>query len=169
MELIQLARGRDVEVRPIRPGDGAALSAAYDRLSPQSKYSRFLAPKPYLSSAEVRYLVDVDGVNHLALVATPADDPDTIVAVGRLVRLPEDHDTAEFAIVVSDSYHREGLATLLLERLANAARDNGVKRIRATVLADNLAAHHLMRRLPADDVRERNFGAVDELEVDLAQ
>ena len=169
METIRLASGREAEIRPIRPGDGSALRSAYDRLSPQSKYSRFLAPKPYLSSAEVSYLVDVDGINHLALVATPADDPGTILAVGRLVRLPEDRDTVEFAIVVGDDYQREGLATLLLERLRDAARTLGVKRIRATVLAENLAAHRLMRRLPARIVRERNHGTVDELEVELAR
>ncbi|MBV9311886.1 MAG: GNAT family N-acetyltransferase [Solirubrobacterales bacterium] len=169
METIRLSSGREVQIRPIRSSDAAALAAAYDRLSPQSKYNRFLAPKPYLSSSEVRYLVDVDGVNHLAFVVTPANDPGTIIGVSRLVRLPDDPDAAEFATVIADDYHGEGLATLLLERIADAARERGLRRIRATILAGNLAAHRLMHRLPAGELRERNFGTVDELEIDLTQ
>ena len=167
METIRLQSGREVEIRPIRSSDAPSLAAAYDRLSPQSKYNRFLAPKPYLSNSEVRYLVEVDGINHLALVATPVDDPDTILGVSRLVRLPDQPDTAEFATVVDDHYQREGLATLLLERIADAALERGLRRIRATVLAANIPAHRLMRRLPGREVSEQNFGTVDELEVEL--
>ena len=157
-----------VSIRPIRPDDGPELQAAYDRLSPRSQYHRFLAPKPHLSNRETRYLVDVDGHNHAALVATPVDDDRAIVGVARFVRLPDDPQAAEFAIVVGDEWHGQGVATALMARLAEVARAHGITRFRATMLAENGPAHRMVRRIPGRVVRERHAGIVDELEVELA-
>src|SRR2546421_2914393 len=131
MEGVRLASGTEVVIRPMRADDGDRLRAAYERLSAQTKYRRFLAPKPSLSKADVRYLVEVDGSSHVALVATAADDPERIVAVGRFVRLAEDPQTAEVAIVVGDRFQGEGLGSELLERLAEAARRSGIDRLQA--------------------------------------
>ena len=57
-----------IRIRPIRPDDRPRLAAAVLRLSDESRRRRFLTAKPGLSAAELRYLTDVDGVGHLALV-----------------------------------------------------------------------------------------------------
>jgi RimJ/RimL family protein N-acetyltransferase len=178
MELVHLKSGRTIGIRPIAADDGPALSASYERLSERSKYQRFLGPKPFLSASEVRYLTEIDGSNHFALVATSAEDPTWIIAVGRCVRLHDDPSAAEFAIVVGDPYQGEGIATELLNRLAADAAASGVERVTATMLADNLAAHRLMRRLAAAwrspgqvaelTLSERHTGPTDDLEVALA-
>jgi RimJ/RimL family protein N-acetyltransferase len=168
MGLMQLRSGRLVTIRAIRQDDGARLQAAYDRLSPESKYRRFLAPKPHLTEADTRYLVQVDGSDHVAFVATPAEDPESILAVGRFVRLPEDPKAAEFAVVVGEEFRREGLATGLIERLARTATEHGIARLRATMLAQNPAAHGLVRGLSQWQRHERHFGPVDEIELELA-
>lgn len=167
MDFVRLHSGREVVIRAIRPGDEQALQAAYDRLSPQSQYRRFLAPKPHLSSSETRYLVQIDGTDHYALVATPPGRPDLILAVARFVRLPEDRDAAEMAVVVGDSYQGEGLASAVLERLAAAARARGIRRFRATMLVDNQPAHQLVRRLARGPARERRRGSTLEIELEL--
>lgn len=168
VESVRLRSGRDIVIRPIRPSDGPALKAAHDRLSPQTTYRRFLAPKPHLSSADARYLVDIDGQDHVAFVAVPSDDPQRIVAVARFVRLPEDPAAAEFAIVVGDRFQEDGLGSALVNRLAEAARERGITRFRATLLAENAPAHRLVRGIAGDVTRERHAGPVDEIEVDLA-
>ena len=71
-------------------------------LSPRSARLRFLAPKNRLSLAELRYLTEVDHVDHYALVAVLADDPTTLAGVGRWVRDREHPDAAEVAVVVGD-------------------------------------------------------------------
>lgn len=192
MDIIQLASGRKVAIRSIRSEDLEALRDAYDRLSPESQYRRFLAPKPHLSTNDARYLSNVDGRDHFALVATPAprapevaradvdaagssdelpgagdDDAGRILAVARFVRLPEDPTVAELAIVVGDPYQREGLAIALLRHLREAALARGIVQFRATMLADNLPAHRLMRQLSASEARERHLGTVDEMDVVL--
>src|SRR5438067_968824 len=113
-------------IRPIAADDGPRLRAAYDRLSPESKYRRFLAPKPHLTNSEARYLVQIDGRDHVALVATAAADPERILGVARFVRLPEDPTRAEVAVVVGDRFQQEGLGTALLARLTEAAAARGI-------------------------------------------
>jgi RimJ/RimL family protein N-acetyltransferase len=168
MDVISLRSGRTVAIRQIRSDDLTRLRAAHDRLSPESKYSRFLAAKPHLSLADARYLVEIDGWNHHALVATSVEGPEEILAVARFIRSPEDPRVAEFAIVVGDAFQREGLASALLDRLADAALAQGIQRFTATTLASNQAVHRLIRRLAGRLPRARRLGHLDEFEFELA-
>ena len=168
MEVTRLRSGREVAIRPIRADDARRLEAAYAELSPDSRYRRFLAAKPRLTAEEVRYLTEVDGRDHVALIATPADDFELIIGVGRFIRDKGDPTAAEFAIVVSDRYQGEGLGTELIRCLADAATRRGIARFTATVLADNVPVHRLLHRLAGQFAEQRRAGAVDELTVDLA-
>jgi protein lysine acetyltransferase len=169
MDVVRLHSGTQVAIRPIGPDDGPSLQAAYGRLSERSRYSRFLALKPYLTSTETQYLVQVDGTDHVALVATPVDDPRRILGVARFVRLSEDPEAAEFAIVVGDEHQRDGLAGALMEHLARAAHGRGIHRFRATMLAANLAAHRLVHAMPGEVVDEQRSGMIDEIDIELAR
>lgn len=165
---MRLRSGREVAIRPIRAADAGPLEAAYERLSPESRYRRFLAAKPRLSAHEVRYLTEVDGSDHFALIATLVEDPEVLIGVGRFVRDEGDPTAAEFAIVVGDPYQGEGLGTELIRRLADAAIERGIDRFTATVLADNEAIHRLLHRLAGRFAEYRRSGAVEELTVELA-
>ncbi len=172
MDLHVLPDGREVEIRPIRADDGERLRASHARLSPESRYRRFLAAKPVLSAADARYLVEIDGSDHFALVATAAggesgDDDGPIIAVARFVRLPADPATAELAIVVGDRYQRQGLAAELLDRLADAALERGVRRFRATMLAENVAIHRLLEGFAAGGRVQLRRDSITEVEVEL--
>jgi protein lysine acetyltransferase len=169
MDVVQLTSGRKVVIRPIRTDDGPSLQAAYARLSPQSKYRRFLAPKPRLTEAETRYLVHIDGYDHLALVATPPDHPNWILAVARYVRLPEDPGLAEVAVVVADDLQNDGLGTAILARLALAAAARGITRLKATMLAENEPARRMVRAVAGGRMRAHHRGTVDEIVIDLTR
>lgn len=167
--LYRLHDGTPVEIREIRDDDGERLQASHARLSPESSYRRFLGAKPTLSESDARYLVDIDGCRHYALVATTAVDghPGEIIAVARFIALPESPGTAEFAIVVGDAYQRQGLASGLIDRLAQAARQRGIGRFRAVMLSDNLAIRRLLERLSVGEAEIRSNGAVTEMEIGL--
>jgi hypothetical protein len=96
-----LRNGTRVVIRPITPHDKALLVRGMASLSPRSARLRFLAPKNRFSLAELRYLTEVDHVDHYALVAVLADDPTTMAGVGRWVRDREHPDAAEVAVVVA--------------------------------------------------------------------
>jgi GNAT superfamily N-acetyltransferase len=168
MECLTLNDGRRVAIRPIGPDDHERLRASHARLSPESRYRRFLATKPELTSADARYLVEIDGTDHLALVATLPDEPnEPIVAVARYIRLPDDPAAAEYAIVVADDYQRQGLGGELMARLAHAAVARGIQRFRATMLADNIAIHRLTANLAAGPLKSRQLGSLSEVEIEL--
>jgi protein lysine acetyltransferase len=145
--LLRLDTGVAVLIRPIRPDDKVLLADGMEHLSRDSAYQRFLSPKVALSESELRYLTEVDGHDHVALVAVRPEAPDVLVAVGRWVRLRDDPEVAEIAFVVSDALRRQGLGTELARALADAARERGVRRFVATMLPDNLAAHRLFARV----------------------
>jgi RimJ/RimL family protein N-acetyltransferase len=160
--------GRLVTIRPIRTDDRERLQQSHARLSPESQYRRFLSTKPALTSADARYLVDIDGLGHVALVATVTERGDeAIVAVARFVCIPGSPGTAEFAIVVGDDYQRQGLARELVATLVEAAAERGIRRFRATMFADNLAIHRLLEHHAVGEPRRSSDGPVSELEIDL--
>ena len=160
-----------VLIRPIRADDHDRLRDSHERLSPESRYRRFFAAKPQLTSADVRYLVEVDGCDHHALVATlgSEQDPDgeRIVGVARYIRLPDNREVAEVAVVINDSFQRQGLGAELVSRLAEAAVARGVKRFRATMLTDNLAVHRLFEALADGPVQRRRLGGLTDMEFTL--
>ena len=143
--VFELDGGTRVLIRPIEPGDKEKLVNGLRQLSEESIRRRFLAAKPRFTTAELRYLTEVDGVNHIALVAVLEDDPEQLVAVARCVRLPDRHATAEMAIVVGDPWQNQGLGRALATALADAAKAVGIRRFAATILGDNEPARRLMR------------------------
>ena len=155
-------------IRPIRGDDHERLRASHDRLSPESRYRRFLSSKPALTSADTRYLVEVDGCDHFALVATLPDvDDEPIVGVARFIRIPDNRELAEMAIVVGDAHQRHGLGRELVRRLSDEAVARGVRRFTATMFSDNLGIRRLLEGLAAGPVEYRTFGGVTEMELPL--
>ena len=141
---LTLDSGLEVAVRPIEPGDKGLLVDGLRLLSPESQYRRFLSPKPRFSSSELRYLTEVDGIDHVALIAVEADDPSHIVGVARFIRDRERPDTAEFAIVVGDHYQGHGAGRALARLLVHEAQARGIRRFTATTLGDNAPVQRLI-------------------------
>jgi RimJ/RimL family protein N-acetyltransferase len=157
-----------VLIRPIRADDGERLSASHARLSPESRYRRFLSAKPELTGADVRYLVEVDGRDHIALVVTQPSLPgEPIVAVARCIRIPASPDTGEVAIVVADALQGKGIGTRLVSRLAELAVAQGITRFRATMLSENLPIQRLLTGLAAAPVDRAHHGETIEMELEL--
>jgi GNAT superfamily N-acetyltransferase len=147
-ELVGVGDSRQVEIRPISPGDRPALAAAFERLSPESRYRRFFAPLERLSSRDLAYLTEVDHHDHEALVAL---EPDSgwIVGVARYVR-SDDPAEAEVAVVVADPWQGLGVGSALLERLVERAREEGIRQFVAIVLSENSDALEMFRSLAPD-------------------
>jgi protein lysine acetyltransferase len=165
----RLPDGARVLIRPIRPDDKGLLADGLRRLSPESAQRRFLTPKRSFSRAELRYLTEVDGRDHVALVVEyPADPVRRVIAVARFVRLQDDPEAADVAFTVADDWQGRGLGSLLGEKLAAEARLLGIRRFTATMASDNVPAHRLMAKLTAHLEQRHAGGGVDELVLDLA-
>ena len=155
-------------IRPIRPEDKGMLSDGLRRLSPQSAQRRFLTPKRSFSRAELRYLTEVDGRDHVALVAEyPCDSSRRLIAVARFVRHHAEPEAAEVAVTVADEWQGRGLGSMLGAHLSHLARNRGIRRFTATMASENRPAHRLMARL-TKHLEQHHVGAgVDELTLDL--
>lgn len=129
---VLLTDGGVARMRPIRPDDAQILVEFYDRVSAESKYLRFFAPYPRLSPRDVARFTQVDYVDRVALILTVGE---RMIAVGRYDRL--DNDQAEVAFLVEDAHQGRGIAQLLLEHLAEAARERGITAFVAEVLPEN--------------------------------
>src|SRR3954451_16194424 len=167
--LVHLRDGTPVLIRPIRADDKRFLSQGLRNMSELSVQRRFLSPKVRFSQSELRYLTEVDGRNHVALVAeSPTQPARRLIGVARFVRLPEDPHTAEAAIVVADDWHGRGVGSKLAGALAARARGRGIRRFTATMSSDNEPALRLMRRLTRELRRHHTGSGVSELFADLA-
>lgn len=166
-ELVRLRNGREVLIGRLTPADGPLLADAFERLSEESRRHRFLGPKPTLTDRELRYLTEIDGHHHEALAAI---DPPTGrgVAIGRFVRDPTDPDLAEVAITVDDEWQGQGLGRLILSRLVDRAREEGVRSFTALVAMDNRRMHALLGRLGGPATVEHIGNGVSEWKIELA-
>jgi acyl-CoA synthetase (NDP forming)/GNAT superfamily N-acetyltransferase len=129
---VVLRDGGTAHLRPIRPDDADRLVAFYARVSDESKYLRFFAPYPRLSDRDVDRFTHVDHRSRVALIVTVAEE---MIAVGRYDRAGDAE--AEVAFLVQDADQGRGLGSVLLEHLAQAARENGIARFVAEVLGEN--------------------------------
>lgn len=162
----RMADGTLVVLRPIRADDKRHLSNAFHHLSPESTRLRFLAPKPRLTSAELRYLTEVDGDRHVAVLAVLAHCPNHIIGEGRFVRWPDRPGDAEVAVAVGDCWQGQGLGRHLGLVLADLARAHGVNRFTASMLSDNHAAHRLFERI-SKRLHSEHHDGIEELVAEL--
>ena len=131
-----LRDGRTLEVRALKPSDETEMMAAVGRIGAQSLYRRFMGAKRGFSDKERAFFLNVDFVNHVALVAVVKEgDRATIVAGGRYI--VEKPVMAEVAFAVVDDYQGQGIGAVLLRHLAALAREAGLKEFTAEVLPDN--------------------------------
>jgi acyl-CoA synthetase (NDP forming)/ribosomal protein S18 acetylase RimI-like enzyme len=131
--------GGIVHLRPILPGDADALVRFHATLSERTRYLRFFGPYPRISPKDLVRFTTVDHRSRVAFICLLGDE---IIAVGRYEGLPggvdADHPTsAEVAFVARDEHQGRGLGSILLEHLAAAARENGLRRFEAEVLVEN--------------------------------
>jgi acetyltransferase len=162
----ELPDGDLVVLRFIAPTDRALLARGLEQLSPQSRRQRFLVPKSRLSDVELDYLTDVDGHDHVAIVAVLAADPTQLVGVGRFVRHPERREEAELAITVGDPWQGMGLGRTIGLALADIAKAAGIRRFTASLLGTNIAAHRLFHAI-SRRVRTQYAAGIADLVVEL--
>jgi GNAT superfamily N-acetyltransferase len=157
---IALGDGSRVRIRQGHRSDRDLLLRGFGRLSPQSRYRRFLAPMAELNEQTVRYLTAIDHHDHEAMVALDEETGEGI-GVARYVRHSERRDAAELAVTVADDWQGRGVGTLLVEVLSARAREEGIRSFTALMLADNADMMDVLSRLAPVRVVDREAGTVE--------
>jgi RimJ/RimL family protein N-acetyltransferase len=165
--IVSVRDGTRVRLRPLVPQDKRAVVEAFSRLSAASRYRRFMTPMQQLDDKMLRYLTELDYVNHFAWIAFLTEEPGNPGAgVSRYVRLDEESDVAEAAVTVVDEYQGRGIGTLLLEALGAAALANGIRTLRGYVLEENKQMREVAKAVGARLVHDSP--TLLRVEVDIA-
>ena len=138
--------GTSVTLRPLRPADREIEHAFVSGLSPETRHNRLLGGTIAITPEYIERLVSVDYSRDMALAATAIVDGETLIGVARYVSDRND-ESAEFAIVVADSWHGRGIGARLLAKLIDVARRRGLKRLYGDILATNRPMLELARKL----------------------
>ena len=132
-----LRGGETVSLRPIRPEDAEAEQAFVRRLSPSSRYFRFMGAVRELTPTMLTRFTQIDYDREMAFVAIGrVDGAEAVVGVSRYVSNP-DGTSCEFAAVVDDAWQRRGLGRILMERLIVHAKSRGLTRMIGHILNNN--------------------------------
>jgi RimJ/RimL family protein N-acetyltransferase len=139
-EHVTLKSGLAARLRAVRPDDKGRFVDMFHNLSPESIYTRFFRIKKALTDDELRKITEVDFKDVVGLVVTiGGEENETIIGAGRYAAFdaPDGARSAEVSFTVEEDYAGQGIAGLLLRRLASIARSNGVVRFEAEVLPQN--------------------------------
>jgi acetyltransferase len=149
----RLLDGTYITIRPIRPEDAETEREFVDGLSERSRYLRFMYSLKNITMQMVSRFTQIDYDREMALIAlVDADGHERQIAVARYVTNP-DGRSCEFAIVVADDWHNKGIATELLRRLIDIARDRRLEEMVGIVLRQNKGMITLARDLGFDQQR----------------
>jgi GNAT superfamily N-acetyltransferase len=154
-----LRNGRRVAIRALRPDDRADLLAAVDRTSAESRFRRFFAIKRDFTEQEIAIFLNVDFINHVALVAVVEEERrPVIVGGGRYIVVRP--GKAEVAFAVVDQYQAQGIGARLMHHLAAVARSCGIRELIAEVLSDNIPMLKVFEKSGLDLSTKREAGVV---------
>jgi GNAT superfamily N-acetyltransferase len=142
----ELDDGARVRLRLTRPSDARLVRSFFERLSPETLASRFLASAPEVPDSTVRHFTFYDPRERLSLAATmPIDGSEQIVGLADAAFLAT--GLAEVGVVVQDENQGQGLGKVLSEAVASVALQRGASRLKVEMLDGNPAMLRLLERL----------------------
>ena len=162
---VVLRDGSPVRVRQGHRSDKDLLLRGFTRLSPESRYRRFLSSRNHLTEADVRSLTEIDHHDHEAIAAIDERTGEGI-GIARYIRDPHRPETAEIAVTVIDDWQGKGLGTLLLETLAGRARTEGIQCFTALLLASNTEMRSVLATIGPMRTIDEEMGTI-EIEVPI--
>ena len=152
--LLRLNDGRAVALRTARPEDAPGVQQFVRGLSPDSRRNRFFGPVRELTSDQLDRVIRVRDPRELALVTETVSGEPRIVALAQHAVSEPPH--AEFAVVVDDTFQRQGLGMRLIGALAEHAARSGLSAFAGFVLADNWPMLALLARLGFELAADRD-------------
>jgi acetyl coenzyme A synthetase (ADP forming)-like protein len=165
---VLLRDGTMLRLRVAHLDDRDALISMFSRCSQQTVRYRFLHLVKELPSSLLDHLTAAPDSGNLALVVIQGMPPDDrIVAVGAYSAAEERPDVAEVSFLVEDGWQKRGIGTILLDTLAEQARDQGIARFSADVMADNRLMISVFRKAGYGVSATTHYG-VTEVEFPIA-
>ncbi len=163
--------GSQLILRPICPEDEPLLVAFHATLSERTielRYFHAMKLSTRVAHERLTRICFIDYDREMALVAdckNAVTGDHEILGVGRLCKI-RGTDEAEFSLVVSDRFQRQGLGTELLSRLLQIGRDEKIARIVGVIRPGNGAMTQICQAL-GFRMAHRMDDSVIQAEIDL--
>jgi acetyltransferase len=165
-----MKNGETITIRPIRPEDEPLMVEFHQKLSERTVYLRYFQPlklSQRTAHERLRRICFTDYDREIVLVCEHRDEngQPQVIAVGRLSKLHR-RDEAELAVLVHDGFQHLGMGTELYRRLITVARNEKLRRLVSTVLAENHEMRAICQKLGFQmkaDMEEGTLTAVLEL------
>jgi GNAT superfamily N-acetyltransferase len=138
---ITLKDGSVALLKPVTSNEQSLIREGLRHMSPESRRLRFGVGVDHLSDSEIRYLTDLDHINHVAWGAMVDGEP---AGLSRYIRL-NNSDVAEIAVTVVDKFQSRGLARVLVGALVASARMNGIKKLAFAIDPGNRGVLNILR------------------------
>ena len=141
--------GTEITIRPIRPEDEPLMVKFHETLSEQTVYMRYFSPlklQQRVAHERLSRICFIDYDSEMVLVATrrnPETDETQILGAGRLTKSKWQNE-GEFGLLVGDEFQGYGLGKMLLDRVIEVGKQEGLERIIGHILADNSPMLNLM-------------------------
>jgi acyl-CoA hydrolase/GNAT superfamily N-acetyltransferase len=140
--------GELITIRPAKPVDERRIQEHFYTQDKDDIYSRFFQAKTRFVRGDVESMFQIDYVKNLTLLAVIGEFGfGKVVAVGEYL-LDSAKNIAEIAFSVSKEWQGKGLGKILMKKLSEAARENGISGLMAYTLPRNQGMIKLFKSLP---------------------
>jgi acyl-CoA hydrolase/ribosomal protein S18 acetylase RimI-like enzyme len=147
MEETRLYDGQRITFRPVKPVDGRLIQEHFYSMDDEDVRSRFFGLRRSFFREDMEDMFQVDYIKNLSIVAVTGEVGfEKIIGLGMYAL--EQGTVAEVAFSVSKEWQGKGIARVLLEKIAEAARENGITRLVAYTLPTNEGMIKLFNKLP---------------------
>jgi len=137
VKTMALKDGTEVIFRPIKPEDEPMWMELLAGCSKESIYSRFRYFFHWASHETATRFCYIDYNREIAIVAEIVEDGrKKLIGVGRLIADP-DHETVEYAILITDTWQKKEVGSMLTDYCLDIAKQWNLKRIVAQTTTDN--------------------------------
>ena len=148
LEEVLTIKGQTITFRPAKLVDERRIQEHFYHLDKKDVVSRFFNEKTHFLRDDVEVMSQVDYKRNLTIIALVGEAGfDTVVGVGSYYLEPSTN-MAEVAFSVSRDYQGMGMGRILLRKLAEAARDQGIKGLFAVTTPGNIRMVKLFKTLP---------------------
>jgi len=140
--------GSPVTVRPAKPVDERRIQEHFYGMQENDILTRFFHTKSKFVRDEVENISQIDYIKEFTFIAVIGEIGfDKVVGIGEYA-LDESSNIAEIAFSVSSDWQGKGLGKILIRKLSEVARENGILGLKAYVLPENQSMIRLFNTLP---------------------
>ncbi len=147
MEEIRMYDGQRVTFRPAKPVDDRLIQEHFYNMDEKDVQTRFFSLRRSFYREDMENMIQVDYIKNMTIVAVTGEVGfEKIIGMGMYAL--EHGAVAEVAFSTSKEWQGKGIGRIILEKLTEAARENGFTTLVAYTMTTNAGMIKLFKKLP---------------------